>query len=130
MHRYDRVIGFLPSKEDQAEIDNTDAVKQAWEQRRQEAVKHQSHHRRVELRAIFERWCLARAPDSASTGWLRSLQMAVDLCEEGAEEPRRVTLMAPPTALVVALVVAYIGIVRKDPHSKGEREYAQRLHCK
>ena len=56
--------------------------------------------------------------------------MAVDLCEEGAEEPRRVTFMAPPTVLVVALVVAYIGILRKDPHSNGEREYAQRLHCK
>ena len=70
MHRYDRVIGFLPSKEDQAEIDNTDAVKKAWEQRRQEAVKHQSHHRRVELQAMFERWCLARPPDSSSTGWL------------------------------------------------------------
>ena len=56
--------------------------------------------------------------------------MAVDLCQEGAEEPRRVTFMAPPTALVVSLVVAFIRILRKDPHSKGEREYAQRLHCK
>ena len=79
---------------------------------------------------MFERWYLARAPDSAYTGWLRSLQMAVDLCQEGAEEPRRVTFMAPPTALVVSLVVAFIRILRKDPHSKGEREYAQRLHCK
>jgi len=45
VHRYDRVIGFLPSEGDQAEIDSTDAVKKAWEQRRQEAVKHKSHHR-------------------------------------------------------------------------------------
>ena len=119
VHRYDRVIGFRPSQEDQAEIDSTNAVKKAWEQRRQEAVKHKSHHRRVELQAMFERWCLARASDSPYTAWLKSLQTAVE--EEGAEEPRRKTFMAPPPTLVVT----YIQTLRKDEedHTKAAREY-------
>ena len=71
------MVGFRPSDEDAAEMASTEAVRLAWERRRQEAVKSKSHHRRVDLQGVFERWCCARAPNSTYTHYLKELEAAV-----------------------------------------------------
>ena len=122
VHRYDRVIGFKPSEEDAAEIAATESVRQAWERRRQEAVKFKSHHRRVELQAVFERWCLARAATSPYCGYLRGLETAAATAEEDDVElsnEERVMIMPPPQALVLT----FMDELRLDPTKSGDRVY-------
>ena len=118
VHRYDREIGFRLGDAETREMQATATVAQEWHNRRQEIVKFKSHYRRVEHQAMFERWCLARAPDSPYTAWLKDLQAAVaDRVENDAEVE---SLPFKPPA--IHLVLTYITHLRKDPEkASGER---------
>lgn len=104
------MVGFRPSDEDAAEMASTEAVRLAWERRRQEAVKSKSHHRRVDLQGVFESWCCARAPNSPYTHYLKELEAAV---VDGEDTPAEAHLLfkEPPQSLVVT----FIEELRLDP---------------
>ena len=105
VHMYDRTVGFLRADVDQEMIDGNEDVSAAFERRRTDPAKAKAHKQVVERWATFERWVLARMPDSAYATFLRSCAAADDRTE-------RLAFIAPP----VALVVTYQDYLRKDSH--------------
>jgi hypothetical protein len=118
VHRYDNLVGYRPSTANQAEMDSSENVRAAWERQRQQTAKNLSHPSRVNCQAMFERWALARVPNSPYVLWLIKIeQLALAQRPDALEEHER---FVPPPA---ALVKTWIDELRLDPANPQPRPY-------
>ena len=128
VHRYDRMIGFKLEEREAAEVQASEVVADNQERRRNEAVKSKSHHKRVELQSLFERWCLARCGTSPYTKWLKEIEAAAAAAANASSEDDGGSAEAAQTASKfmtppIILVSTWLDHMRKDPNDSSVREY-------